>query len=98
MALRFTWNPKKAKRNLQKHGISFSEAQTVFSDPFIIIVEDCEDANGETSYHAIGRSGSQTLLVVVHVDRSTQEEEVVHIISSRKAEDYEQSTYSDQFA
>lgn len=29
----FEWNPQKAARNLQKHGVSFSEAATVFDDP-----------------------------------------------------------------
>jgi uncharacterized protein len=48
--INFTWNPEKAKRN---HGVSFETAKQVFADPFVVILEDCEDKYGEMSYHAI---------------------------------------------
>jgi uncharacterized DUF497 family protein len=32
MSLRFIWNEDKAQVNVQKHGITFEEAQTVFGD------------------------------------------------------------------
>ena len=38
--LRFTWDPAKARANLSKHGISFEEAETVFSDDNAILVPD----------------------------------------------------------
>ena len=49
------------------------------------------------TYHAIGRIESQELVLVVYVDRSTDEQEIIHIVSVRKAEDYEQRAYADQF-
>jgi uncharacterized protein len=97
MDLKFTWRPEKAKRNLAKHKISFETATEVFSDPYLIVVEDCEDERGEMRYQAIGRAASEVLLMVVYVDRSSNEEEVLHIISARKGEDYEQRTYARQF-
>lgn len=97
MDVRFTWQPEKAKRNLAKHKISFETAKQAFSDPHLLIVEDCEDEHGELRYHAIGRAGADILLVVVFVDRSDDGEEVIHIISARKAQAYEESTYADQF-
>jgi len=97
MDIRFTWDPKKAKRNLAKHGVSFETGSEVFADPYVILVEDRIDEYGEQRYHAIGRAGSQVLLLVVYVDRSSDEEEVLHIISARKGEDYEQRTYARQF-
>ena len=75
----------------------FETGAQVFDDPFVLIVEDREDENGEMRYHAIGRAHSQTLLVIVHVDRSTDEQTKIRIISAR-AEDNEESAYSDQLA
>ncbi len=98
MGIKFTRDPKKAKRNMQRHGVSFGTGTEVFDDPFLLVVEDCEDEYGELRYQALGRAHSELLLVVVHVDRSTDEQEIIHIISVRKAEDYEQTTYADQFA
>jgi uncharacterized protein len=98
MDIKLTWDPAKAKRNLTKHGVSFDEAKQVFSDPHLIVVEDREDERGEPSYHAIGYGlNPHVLLTVAFADRSTDEQEVLHLISVRKADDYEQSAYSDQF-
>ncbi len=36
----FEWDPKKAVKNKQKHGITFEEASTVFSDPLAITFAD----------------------------------------------------------
>jgi hypothetical protein len=96
--IRFTWRRDKAKENLRKHGLTFARASRVFFDPHLLIVEDCIDDSGEMRYHAIGYCDTRTLAVVVFVDRSTEEEEILHIISARKATKYEQAAYSDQFA
>jgi uncharacterized DUF497 family protein len=96
MDIEFTWDRGKAKRNLQKHGISFETAKQVFFDPHLIVVEDCE-GDDEMRYQAIGHAGSD-LLLVVHVDRSEDDQEIVHIVSARRATAYEQAAYSDQFA
>lgn len=98
MGLKFTWSPAKAKRNLTKHRVSFDAAKLAFADPHLVIVDDCEDEFGEMRYHAIGYGGNPNLLLtVVFADRSTDEEEILHIISARKAEDYEQKTYARSF-
>jgi uncharacterized DUF497 family protein len=95
--IKFTWRPEKAKRNLAKHKISFETAEQVFDDPYLVVVEDLEDEGGELRYHAIGRADSELLLVVVFVDRFDDDQEIIHIISARKAEEYEQRAYTSQF-
>jgi uncharacterized DUF497 family protein len=75
MDLNFTWDRIKAKRNLQKHGISFERAKQVFFDPHLIVVEDRE-VDDEMRYQAIGYAGSG-LLLVVHVDRSEENREII---------------------
>jgi uncharacterized DUF497 family protein len=81
---RFTWNEDKASRNLRSHRISFDVARNVFSDPYVRYVEDCE-IDGETRYHAIGFANEHLLPVVVFIDGSDANEDIVHIISARKA-------------
>jgi uncharacterized protein len=97
MEVEFTWRPAKAKRNSAKHGVRFETAKQVFFDPHMIVVEDCEAGN-ELRYHTIGYAGSELLLAVVFGDRSREDREIIHIVPARKADAYEQGTYSDQFA
>ena len=96
--IRYAWNPEKAERNYRVHGVSFEMASGIFRDPSHIVTENyfIED-KGEQRYQAIGMSGELVLLLVVFVDRSSPGEEVIHIISARKATAYEESVYEDQF-
>ena len=96
MDVEFTWRPEKAKRNLAKHKVSFETARQAFTDPHLIVLEDREDERGEMRYHAIGHAGA-VLLLIAFADRSKDEREIIHIISARKADKYEQSAYADQF-
>lgn len=74
----FEWDEYKAKRNLEKHAVTFEEAASVFSDLNYAIVADTTHAD---RYLAIGYSSLARMLVVVHCERA----ERVRIISARKA-------------
>lgn len=50
--LRFTWDPNKAASNLHKHGVSFTEAQTVFYDENALEFYDDEHAEWDTVFIA----------------------------------------------
>ena len=98
MRVRFTWDPAKAEKNLRVHGISFDTAKEVFADPNHVAGESYFiDREGEQRYQLIGMTKGLALLVVVFVDRSGPDVEVIHLISARKAVDYEKSIYYDQF-
>jgi len=92
----FTWDPAKAERNKRAHGISFEQAREVFADPFVVSQKDIVDQN-EQRWHAIGMSGN-LLLLVVFVERLGDGVEIIRIISARKANQYEESIYEEQFA
>jgi uncharacterized DUF497 family protein len=79
--MEFEWNPDKATRNLEKHGVSFQEAVTVFNDPLSVTFPDPNHSIGESRYIIIGISRFGQLLIVAHTDRL----ERVRIISARKA-------------
>ena len=96
--MKYTWNPEKAGRNLRIHGVSLEMAASIFDDPNHVVTENYFiEQEGEQRYQAIGTSGGLVLLLVVFVDRSGPDEEIIHIISARKATAYEKSAYKDQF-
>jgi uncharacterized DUF497 family protein len=90
----FEWDDAKAAFNIEKHGISFYEAASVFRDRRGILLPDIEHSHDEDRFLLIGLTGERKLLTVVHVDRK----DVLRIISARPAaprerRDYEQSGF-----
>ena len=91
-ALRFEWDPRKAAANRRKHGVSFEEAQSVFLDEEAILIADPEHSGLEDRFILLGRSAEWRLLVVVHAHR--EDEDVIRLISARKADRKEKLTYT----
>ena len=89
--INFEWNSTKADAKLKKHSVSFEEAKTVFYDEFATLFED-EYAQGEERFILLGKSHLSRVLVVVHCERG-RNNEVVRIISARKATPNEQKHY-----
>ena len=85
------WDPTKARRNLQKHGISFDEAVTIFSDVLSLTIPDPLHSEDETRFIIMGESIRKRLLVVVHTDRG----EKIRIISARRATLTERDKYEE---
>ena len=85
----FEWDPIKAASNLQKHGVSFTEAATVFFDPLSITVPDPMHSLSEDRFVVTGLSYQQRHLVVVHSDRGDR----IRIISARLATSSERKRY-----
>ncbi|MFM7529189.1 MAG: BrnT family toxin [Nodosilinea sp.] len=54
--MQLQWNPQKARTNLEKHGVSFEEAVTVFGDPFALTIEDPAHSLGEQRWLTLGKS------------------------------------------
>ena len=98
MRARFTWDRAKAERNQRVHGISFETAAEVFDDPNHVVGENYFiESAGEQRCQVIGTTRKLVLLLVVFVDRGQPDVDVIHLISARKAVDYEESIYNDQF-
>jgi uncharacterized DUF497 family protein len=87
--VRYTWDPRKARSNAHKHGVSFEEAVTVFADPLALIVEDEELPDRAA---IIGLSRCERVLVTVFVERSEDE---TRIISARRASRHERRRYEE---
>jgi len=80
--IEFEWDQNKAVANEKKHGVSFSEATTVFGDPLEVTIEDSEHSSGEYRFLSLGRSSAGNILVVSYTER---EQKLIRIISARKA-------------
>jgi hypothetical protein len=94
--MRFEWDPEKELINIKKHRIDFTIASKVFDDPNFALIKDCIDDTGEQRWHAIGAASKDeeaALLVVVHVYRGQNEEEIIRIISAREAGKRERGLY-----
>lgn len=93
--MRFAWDPAKARKNRSSHGISFTTAVEVFDDPNHVVGENYFlEESGEQRFQIIGMTRKLVLLLVVFVERGS---DVIRIVSARKAVDYEESIYHDQF-
>lgn len=77
----FEWDKEKAISNLKKHGVSFEEAATVFSDPLSSTIPDPRHSQDEERHIIIGLSILGRHLVVVHTDRGDK----IRVISARRA-------------
>ena len=89
MSFTFEWDDEKAEENLTKHGISFSEASTVFADPLSRTIPDPLHSDVEARYVILGQSMLQHTLVVVHTCRGIS----IRIISARTATARERKDY-----
>lgn len=90
---KFGWDKRKASENRRKHGVSFEEARSAFLDENARVIPDPEHSNDEDRFVLLGLSVSLRLLVVVHCYR--EDEDVIRIISARKADRSERKQYSD---
>jgi len=85
----FEWDHKKAIGNIDKHGVSFQESSTVFSDLYSLSLHDPLHSNDEDRFIIIGISNRNNLLIVVHTERLNS----IRIISARKATKTERNYY-----
>ena len=88
----FEWDESKARINERKHGVRFEDAVLVFDDPFALFVQDRIEG-GEIRWQAIGRSSGWTVVLVAHTVREEDRDEIIRIISARKATRKEHTRY-----
>nr|DAW47415.1 MAG TPA: ribonuclease toxin [Caudoviricetes sp.] len=89
--IHFEWDPKKDAINIRKHKVSFEEAKTVFYDDNARIIADPDHSETEDRFIILGLSQSLKLLVVCHCYRT--QDEIIRIISARKATKNESKSY-----
>jgi uncharacterized DUF497 family protein len=93
--LRFEWDPRKDAENRRKHRVSFEEAESVFSDEHALLIDDPEHSTTEDRFVLLGLSIRFRVLLVVHSYR--EQDEVIRIISARRATKQERSRYDQRW-
>jgi uncharacterized DUF497 family protein len=88
----FEWDPAKAKANVRKHGVTFDEATTVFSDPLNLLMTDPDHSLNEERFLLLGMSNRRNLLVVAFAERPPR----TRLISSRPATRHERRRYEEE--
>jgi hypothetical protein len=92
MAVRFSWDPRKASGNERKHGVTFEEAVTAFRDPLSITIPDPDHSTNENRYLLIGVSRGRNLLIIAHAERGDN----IRIINARLANRRERIVYEEE--
>lgn len=87
--MEFESDADKAHFNAQKHGISCTEAITVFGDPLEVTIPDPDHSEGEARFVSLGRSEQSRLLVVSYTERERR----IRLISAREAGLRERKAY-----
>ena len=89
----YEWSSRKASENVRKHGVSFDEAKSAFLDENARLIADEEHSDDEDRFILLGLSVQLRLLVVVHCFK--ERDNVIRIISARKADRSERRQYSE---
>jgi len=83
----FEWNENKRKENIRRHGLDFEDVPVVFVNELVTDIDDRFDY-GETRYYTLGIL-DHVVVVVSH----TEADDVIRVISFRRAEKYEEEIY-----
>lgn len=90
--MKYIWDRRKNKVNIEKHGLDFTDAYKVFESPMLVGADDREDY-GEDRWIGIGLMDSRVVVIVfTELDKNT-----IRIISFRKATTYERKRYEQEY-
>jgi uncharacterized DUF497 family protein len=93
--VQFTWDERKNRINQQKHGMSFETAVLVFDDVHQVSRQE-RTVDGESRWQTIGMVNEIYVLLVAHTVSENGDEEVIRIISARKATPRERRVYAEE--
>ncbi len=91
MSIRIEWDERKAVSNVEKHGVSFDEARTVFEDPLFVEFYDPDHSLEDQRYLMVGQSVRGRLLIVSYADRG----DILRLISAREVTRREREVYEE---
>jgi len=97
LAYDYEWDAHKAASNLNKHGVTFEQAASVFLDALTLTVFDVAHSEHEERWFTLGHTTGGVLLAVAHTYYATSSSNIcIRIISARPATKQEQHFYADE--
>jgi uncharacterized DUF497 family protein len=92
--MKFEWDENKNKQNFKKHRVSFEMAMLVFDDRHSLDrIQPTHD--DEERWETIGAASGALILFVAHTCGDREGEELIRIISARRADSYERRHYEE---
>jgi uncharacterized DUF497 family protein len=93
VAVLFEWDETKNRTNAVKHGISFETAKLAFDDPYLVSFPE-RNVEGEVRWQSLGSADGIAILMIAHTVRDQDGNDVIRIISARKASPSERRRYA----
>lgn len=87
----FAWNEGNSRKNAEKHGVSQSEAEAIFFNEPLLLLEDARHSQTEARYHALGETDDARLLHITFTLR--QGGTLIRVISARDMHRKERAIY-----
>jgi uncharacterized DUF497 family protein len=87
----FDWDEGNSRKNAEKHGVSQSEAEEIFFNEPLLLLEDPKHSQAEARFHALGRTDDERLLHITFTLR--QGGTLVRVISARHMHRKERAVY-----
>jgi len=91
--MRFDWDEEKNRLNLKRHKIRFETAVLIFEDPHAVTIPDRLHDEEEERFITVGRLEGEIILFVINTEREIDGEEVIRLLSARKATPSERKIY-----
>jgi uncharacterized DUF497 family protein len=90
----FDWDDGNARKSLDKHGVDQKEAEEVFLDPMILVLEDLKHSQEEERFQALGESAAGRRLHITFTLRDNGTK--IRVISARQMNRKERSLYEQE--
>ena len=91
--MRFEWDERKDRSNQRKHGVGFEEAAEVSADPLHVSWLDERFSAFEERWVTVGQTTQGVTLTVANLFFDERGDEVVRVISARRATNREREAY-----
>ena len=86
----FDWDKGNSRKN-EKHGVSMAEAEQVFFNTPLLLLEDPKHSNQENRFHALGKTDDNRLLHITFTVRDSGQK--IRVISARGMHRKERASY-----
>jgi uncharacterized DUF497 family protein len=94
--MRFEWDENKNRQNLRKHDVGFESAVLIFDDRYAYTQRDLSFSE-EERWITVGTMEPGSILFVVHTYAEVEGEEIIRVISARRAESHERKAYEEAY-
>ena len=87
----FDWDQGNSRKNAEKHSVNQSEAEEIFFNEPLLVLEDSKHSQAEARFHALGETDDERLLHITFTLR--QNGTLIRVISARNMHRKERAGY-----